>query len=380
MGDSYKIGIVAGEISGDQLGAGLICSLKSYYPEAEFVGIGGSKMVEQGFSSLFPLDRLSVMGFIEPIKRLPELLKMRKSLFKYFCDKKFDLVIGIDAPDFNLGLEKKLRNMGIKTAHYVSPSVWAWRQNRIKKIRSSVDLMITLLPFEEDFYKKNNIPVVCVGHPLAEDLALKSGTSEARQKLDLTDDPVLVLMPGSRASEVQKLSKLFIDAAVQCKKKLANLQIIIPAATPERKIQIQKTLKNYLLNDVRILDGDSHLAISAADVVLLSSGTSTLEAMLMRKPMVVSYRLGILTYALISRIVKIKYAALPNLLVDEPLVPEYLEKNATLENIVPAVMNFFDNPDDVIKLKKRYEVIHESLKCGGSDMAAKALVRLLDDK
>ena len=380
MVDSYRIGIVAGELSGDQLGAGLIRSLKSRYPDAIFEGVGGSKMINEGFFSLFPIERLSVMGFFEPMKRLPELFRIRKSLFKYFCDNKFDLVIGIDSPDFNLGLEKKLHAKGIKTAHYVSPSVWAWRQGRIKKIRSCVDLMLTLLPFEEDFYKKNNIPVVCVGHPLAEDLAVKLDIDIVRRELCLTDDPVLVVMPGSRASEIKKLGKLFIDVATYCKKRITKLQIIIPAASPERKHEIEDILQNYPSLKVKVLDGQSLLAMSAADVVLVSSGTATLEAMLLKKPMVVSYRLGTMTFALISKIIKIKYAALPNLLANELLVPEYIEKNATVDNISSGIMNFFDNPVERKKLEKRFEALHETLKCGGSETAAKALIKLLEKK
>ena len=377
MVQQYRIGIVAGESSGDQLGAGLICSLKTHYPNAIFEGIGGSKMIKEGLSSLFSIERLSVMGFIEPLKRLPELLRIRKALINHFYDNKFDLIVGIDSPDFNLGLEKKLRNKGIKTAHYVSPSVWAWRQNRVKKIYQAVDLMITLLPFEEAFYKKHNIPVVCVGHPLAEDLPVKVEVNQARQELGLSDDPLLVVMPGSRASEVKKLGNLFLDVAQRCKDKIPDLQIIIPAASPERKTQLDEILKNYPALEIKILDGKSLLAMTAADVVLLSSGTSTLEAMLLKKPMVVGYRLGALTYALISRMLKIKYVALPNILANELLVPELIEKNATQENILSKVMYFFDNPDQVERLKKRFEDIHMTLKCGGSEAAANALVELL---
>ena len=377
MVQQYRIGIVAGESSGDQLGAGLICSLKTHYPNAIFEGIGGSKMIKEGLSSLFSIERLSVMGFIEPLKRLPELLRIRKALINHFYDNKFDLIVGIDSPDFNLGLEKKLRNKGIKTAHYVSPSVWAWRQNRVKKIYHAVDLMITLLPFEEAFYKKHNIPVVCVGHPLAEDLPVKVEVNQARQELGLSDDPLLVVMPGSRASEVKKLGNLFLDVSQLCKDKIPDLQIIIPAASPERKTQLDEILKNYPALEIKILDGKSLLAMTAADVVLLSSGTSTLEAMLLKKPMVVGYRLGALTYALISRMLKIKYVALPNILANELLVPELIEKNATQENILFKVMYFFDNPDQVERLKKRFEDIHKTLKCGGSEAAANALVELL---
>jgi len=378
MPQPYRIAIVAGESSGDQLGAGLIRALKIYYPNAVFEGIGGSKMIQEGFVSLFPMDRLSVMGFIEPLKRLPSLLRIRGALFRHFLDNKFDLMVGIDSPDFNLGLEEKLRNKGIKTAHYVSPSVWAWRESRVKKVFRAVDLMLTLLPFEKAFYQQHNVPVVCVGHPLAEELPVKAGANKARQELGLTDGPVLTIMPGSRASEVKKLANLFLDVAERCKANIPEIQIIIPAATPERKYQLDQIVKKYPSLEVTLLDGRSLLAMAAADVVLLSSGTATLEAMLLKKPMVVSYRLGRLTYALVSRMLKVKYVALPNLLADELLVPEFLEGNTTLENISIEVMKFFNHPYLVNDLQKRFEEIHKTLRCGGSEMAAKALSDLID--
>lgn len=379
MSKPYKIGVVAGESSGDQLGAGLIKALKFYYPDATFVGLGGPKMLAEGFETLFPMDRLSVMGLVEPLKRLPELIHIRKTLFKHFSDNSFDLVVGIDSPDFNLGLEQKLRKKGIKTAHYVSPSVWAWRQGRVKKIARAVDLMLTLLPFEEAFYQQHKVPVVCVGHPLAEELPLQTDTAAARKQLGvIVGSPVLTVMPGSRASEVDKLGRLFLDAAQFCQKKIPELQLIIPAANAERRKQLEEILKDYPLLPCTLLDGQSLTAMAAADVVLLSSGTSALEAMLLKKPMVVSYRLGKLTFALISRMVKVSYVALPNLLADEPLVPELLEDKATVENISEAVLNFFQQPEQVVGLQERFTAIHKSLQYGGSETAAKALVQLIE--
>ena len=381
MSKPYKIGVVAGEASGDQLGAGLIKGLKLHYPDAIFEGLGGPKMLAEGFQTLFPMDRLSVMGLVEPLKRLPELIHIRRTLFKHFSDNEFDLVVGIDSPDFNLGLEQKLRKKGIKTAHYVSPSVWAWRQGRVKKIARAVDLMLTLLPFEEAFYQKHKIPVVCVGHPLAEELPLQTDTSAARKQLGIiTDGPVLTVMPGSRASEVDKLGRLFLDAALCCQKKVPELKLIIPAANPERRQQLENILNDYPSLSCTLLDGQSLTAMAAANVVLLSSGTSALEAMLLKKPMVVSYRLGKLTFALISRMVKVSYVALPNLLVDEPLVPELLEDKATVENLSEAVLNFFQQPEQVVKLQERFTTIHKSLQHGGSETAAKALVNLIEGR
>lgn len=381
MTRQLKIGLIAGEASGDQLGAGLIKALKSHFPDAEFSGIGGTKMLAEGFSSLFPIDRLSVMGFVEPLKRLPELLHIRKSLYTHFCTQQFDLVIGIDSPDFNLGLESKLRKQGIKTAHYVSPSVWAWRQGRVKKIAKAVDLMLTLLPFEEAFYRQHDVPVVCVGHPLAEMLPLQTNTADARRELGLSSDaPILTVMPGSRASEVETLGKLFLETAQQCLNKVPGLQLVIPAASAERRKELELILQSYPELPVTILDGQSLTAMAAANIVLLSSGTSALEAMLLKKPMVVSYRLGKYTYAIVSKMVKVPFVSLPNLLANEPLVPELLQDDATVDNLTNAVLDYFLNPDKVTDLEQRFTQLHQSLCHGGNETAAKALAKLLEDK
>jgi lipid-A-disaccharide synthase len=379
MSQQLRIGLVAGEASGDQLGAGLIHALKLRYPDAIFVGMGGSKMLAEGFESLFPIDRLSVMGFVEPLKRLPELFRIRKTLFNYFCDNKFDLVVGIDSPDFNLGLELKLRKKGIKTAHYVSPSVWAWRQGRIKKIARAVDLMLTLLPFEEVFYQQHGVPVACVGHPLAETIPMQTDTLAARQQLSLpADSLVLTVMPGSRASEVETLGRLFLDTSQHCQLQLSGLQLVIPTASPERREQLETILRDYPDLPVTLLDGQSLTAMAAANVVLLSSGTSALEAMLLKKPMVVSYRLGKFTFALVSKMAKVSFVALPNLLAGEALVPELLQDAATVESLSEAVLTLFLNPDRVIALEKRFTTLHESLRHGGSEAAAGALAQLIE--
>ncbi len=379
MSQQIRIGLVAGEASGDQLGAGLISALKSRYPDAYFEGIGGAKMLDEGFRSLFPIDRLSVMGLVEPLKRLPELLKIRKTLFKHFHDNHFDLVVGIDSPDFNLGLERKLRKKGIKTAHYVSPSVWAWRQGRIKKIAQAVDLMLTLLPFEEAFYRERGVPVVCVGHPLAETIPLETNTSAARKKLAIPEGrPVLTIMPGSRASEVEALGRLFLDVGQCCLTKVPSLHLVVPTANAERRRELESILMGYPGLSVTLLDGQSLTAMAAADVVLLSSGTSALEAMLLKKPMVVSYRLGKYTYAIVSKMVKVPFVSLPNLLASEALVPELLQDDATVENLCEAVLAYFMEPERVSVLEQRFTELHKSLRYGGSNTAASALVKLLE--
>ncbi|MEZ5528537.1 MAG: lipid-A-disaccharide synthase [Porticoccaceae bacterium] len=379
MSNPLRIGVVVGEASGDQLGAGLLRELKRLYPEAIFEGIGGPKMQAQGFRSLFPMERLSVMGLVEPLKRLPELLGIRRELYQHFLGHRFDLVVGIDSPDFNLGLELKLRKQGIKTAHYVSPSVWAWRQGRIKKIARAVDLMITLFPFEADFYRQHQVSVACVGHPLAEEIPIEPDTAGARAQLGIAPDAtVLTLMPGSRGSEVEALGRLFLETAMRCQESVDNLQLLIPAASDERRTQLATLLEDYPDLPCSLLSGQSHLAMSAADAVLLSSGTSALEAMLLKKPMVVSYRLGKWTYALVSRMLKVDYVSLPNLLAKEELVPELLQEKATIDNLNNAVKGLLLDSHRVAHLKQRFTELHLGLRHGGSEAAARALSTLIE--
>ena len=379
MSSNRKIGIVAGEASGDQLGAGLITALKKHFPNVEFAGIGGSKMLAEGFRSLYPIDRLSVMGLVEPLKRLPELLKIRRNLFHYFTKHQFDLVVGIDSPDFNLGLELKLRQQGIKTVHYVSPSVWAWRRGRIKKIAKAVDRMLTLLPFEAEFYRQHQVPVTFVGHPLAEQLPLENDTQAARQELGLPENAaVLTIMPGSRGSEVEALGTLFLQTAQQCRQQIADLQCVIPAASPARRQQIDQQLTSFPDLPVTLLDGNSLTAMSAADVVLLASGTTALEAMLLKKPMVVSYRFGKLSHAILSRLVKVPYVSLPNLLANKMLVPECIQNEATVERLTDELLAFLKDNNQVCELQEHFLSLHKQLQQGGSERAAQAIADMLD--
>jgi lipid-A-disaccharide synthase len=377
MRNRLKIGLVAGEASGDQLGAGLIAELKNQFPEAEFVGLGGKLMQAQGLRSLFPMDRLSVMGLVEPAKRLPELLRIRRTLYHYFAVHRFDLVVGIDSPDFNLGLELKLKRSGIKTVHYVSPSVWAWRQGRIKKIARAVDHMLTLLPFEADFYHDHNVPVTFVGHPLAEELPLATDTSAARQALGLEEDKkILAVLPGSRGSEVAALGALFLDTVRECRSTIPNLHIVIPAANQARKDQLELLLKCYQDVPVTLLDGQSHQAMAAADAVLLASGTTALEAMLLKKPMVVSYRMGRLSYAIISRMLKVPYVSLPNLLAGRALVPECIQDDATVDRLTAELLPLL-NSDKAEDLQASFLELHQQLQQGGNVKAASVIAGML---
>jgi lipid-A-disaccharide synthase len=380
-----KIGIVAGEASGDILGAGLMKSLQEYYPDAEFTGIGGDRMIAEGFQTLFPLERLSVMGIVEPLKRLPELLSIRKQLFEHFSQQACDLFIGIDSPEFNLTLEEKLKQKGIKTVHYVSPSVWAWRQNRIKKIARCVDLMLTLLPFENAIYEKNNIPVTFVGHPLADHFPLDNDLQQSKNILhtivgDEYDQqkPTLACLPGSRGGEVKLIGPVFWDAIRQCKQKISGLQVVVPASSANRLVQIQEQLQDQSDLQIIVLQGHSHEVMAAADAVLLASGTTALEAMLLKKPMVVAYKVAWLSYFILSRMVKTLYISLPNLLANKTLVPELLQSEATPEKIVDHVIKCFQSGDNNEKLIDEFKVLHQRIQQNASETAAAAIHRLLE--
>ncbi|HNL92168.1 MAG TPA: lipid-A-disaccharide synthase [Pseudomonadales bacterium] len=380
----FKVGIVAGEASGDILGAGLIRALREHYPDLQVEGIGGALMEAEGCRSFFAQDRLAVMGLIEPLKRLPELLRIRRYLREYFLANPPDVFVGIDSPDFNLSLEESLRKAGIKTVHYVSPSVWAWRQGRIKKIARAVDLVLTLFPFEEKFYQDHassypNLRAVCVGHPLADSIPMQSDSAAARTALAIPlTSPVVALLPGSRAGEVERMGRLFFDVARWCIAQKKALLFVVPAANRARKMQLQTMLANYPELAVQLVDGKSQLCMAASDVVLMASGTTTLEAMLLKKPMVVAYKMAKLSYAIISRLLKVPYVSLPNLLANKKLVPEFLQETATVENLGQALLNVFNNPAQVQEMQQQFITIHKDIQRDASRCAARAIVALQD--
>lgn len=373
-----RIGLVVGEASGDQLGAGLIAALQKSHPNAIFEGVGGPKMQALGCTSLYPMETLSVMGLVEPLKRLPALLRMRRGLVEHFIAQPPDVFIGIDAPDFNLGIELRLKKAGIPTVHYVSPSVWAWRQGRIKKIARAVNHMLTLLPFEADFYQRHNVPVTFVGHHLADELPLEPDMRGARAQLNLpSHTPIIALLPGSRQSEVALLGQLFLDAARLCLKENPELSFVLPAANPARRQQIDAMLVEAGDLPVKVLDGQSHLAMEAADVVLLASGTTALEAMLLKKPMVVSYKTGWLTHAIISRMLKVPYVSLPNLLAGRELVPEVLQDDATAQRLAELLLARLGDSALAITLRRDFTQIHQQIKCNGNEKAAEAVLSVI---
>lgn len=376
-----RIGIVVGEASGDILGAALMKSLRKQFPEAEFCGIGGPLMLAQGFQSFFPQDRLAVMGLVEPLKRLPELLRIRRFLIEHFINNPPTVFIGIDSPDFNLTIEEKLKAAGIATVHYVSPSVWAWRQKRIVKIARSVDLMLTLLPFEAEFYQKHQVPVAFVGHHLADEIPLDIDQHAARQQFHIPQDArVMALLPGSRHSEVEKLGALFLQAAALCFKRDPSLRFIIPAANPDRYRQLHLLLDDYADLPIQLVQGQSQQVMIAADVLLIASGTTALEAMLLKRPMVIAYRLAWLSWAILSRMVKTPFVGLPNLLAGRSMVPELLQDNATAEKMSAALMHYFDFPEQAEALKLEFYHMHQQLRRNASDRAAQAITALIRER
>ena len=370
--------IVAGEASGDILGANLIRALKQLFPDAIFEGIGGPQMQAESFRSLYEMDRLSVMGLVEPLKRLPELLRIRRNIVRRYSNNRPAVFIGIDSPDFNSGIEQRLHRAGVKTVHYVSPSVWAWRQGRIKKIKKSVDLMLTLLPFEADFYRQHQVPVCFVGHPLAQQFGGKPDKNSACTELGLDPQrPVLCITPGSRSSEVELLANLFLDAAEVVRQTWnADIQLVIPAANQARYQQVEEILGHRPNLNILLLQQQSHLAMEAADVVLLASGTTALEAMLLKKPMVVSYRFGAWTYKLLSRLIKTPYASIPNLLANKMLVPELIQDDASVDNLSAAVIDAFD-ADRRELLQVEFARLQEQLAVDSGAVAARAISELL---
>ncbi|WP_185231953.1 lipid-A-disaccharide synthase [Teredinibacter franksiae] len=375
-----RVGIVVGEASGDILGAGLVAELKRRFPQCEFEGIGGPRMEALEFRSLFNMERLAVMGLVEPLKRLPELLSIRKQLRKHFIANPPDIFIGIDAPDFNLSLEQSIRAAGVPTAHYVSPSVWAWRQGRVKKIERAVDLMLTLFPFEENFYRDHEVRVTCVGHTLADDIALEPNQQDARNQLGLSISPqqkVVALLPGSRGAEVKHLGRVFFEAATLCTEVLPNIQFVVAAANEKRLEQIQLLTQDFPELPLKVVLQNSHAVMAAADVVLMASGTTTLEALLLKKPMVIAYKMAWLSWQILRRLVRSPFVGLPNLLAGKQLVPELLQDEATPENIAKALGQMLQDVGYVNQLQASYRDIHLSLRRNADAAAADAICELL---
>jgi len=373
-----RIGIVAGEASGDILGAGLIAALRTRFPDAIFEGIAGPLMQAAGCRSLFPLEKLSVMGLVEVLRHLPELLAIRRDLIGHFRDNPPDVFIGVDAPDFNFGVERALRRADIPTVHYVSPSVWAWRQYRVRKIARSTDLMLTLFPFETEFYARYGVRAEFVGHPLAEMIADEVDPVAARQGLGLPPErPLVALLPGSRRSEVERLIEPFLGAADWCRQRRPELQFVIPAANPRVRRIIDAKLNLLPAGfPLTVIDGRSREAMAAADAVLLASGTATLEALMLKRPMVVAYRLSPVTYWLVRPLLRTPYYSLPNYLAGRAVVPEITQAAVTPENLGAALLEQMGK-DKGREMQTLFGAIHQQLRCDASVNAAAAVLRLI---
>lgn len=370
------IALLAGEASGDQLGAELIKSLRQINPCIRFDGVGGSLMQEQGFNSLLPMEEFSVMGITEIVRALPRLLRHKRFLLDNYRNVLPDAFIGIDYPEFNLSIEKGLKEQGIYTAHYVSPSVWAWREKRIDKIKLACDLMLTLFEFEKDFYDAHDVTAVCCGHPLVDIIPANANTAEARDSLQIGCDNsrYLAVLPGSREGEVAKMLPVFIRVVHLLKKKIPDIKILIPAATPQLKAMIENMLKAQKLNsNTRVFLGQGKTVMQASDAVLLSSGTAALEAMLLEKPMLVSYKVSSLTAVLASRMLKVSHFSLPNLLADHPVVPEFMQNDIDPEAMADKLYQLLTPTEYRDNMLKRLVTLRQRVKGNASNTAAKAI-------
>lgn len=376
-----RVGIVAAEPSGDILAAGLMRELQVQHPGIQFEGIGGPNMQAEGLQSRVPMEKLSVMGLVEVLRHLPELLRIRKNLAHYWIQNPPDLFIGIDAPDFNLGLEKKLKSRGIPTVHYVCPTIWAWRAGRVKTIKAAADLVLCLFPFEPDLLEKHGIAAKFIGHPLAEEYPINVDRQAAREQLKIPDGvPVLAVLPGSRVSEVERLSSVFINAALRCRESLTDLQVVTPLTNETTRSIFKKNLEAIAPElPVSIVQGDSKLALSAADVGLIASGTATLEGMLCKCPMVVGYRANSLSYKIVTglNLIKTPYVAMANILLGEMVAPEFIQQDCTEENLGNALMEWFSSPDKMSEVRHRYQGKHQEMVMDSNRQAALAVADLL---
>ncbi|GDY25698.1 lipid-A-disaccharide synthase [Agarivorans sp. Toyoura001] len=372
------IAIVAGEVSGDILGAGLISALKKQYPDATFSGIAGPLMQEQGCKALFEMEELSVMGLVEVLGRLPRILKIRKQLLQHYQNSPPDVFIGIDAPDFNLGVEHKLHAQGIKTVHYVSPSVWAWKQKRVFKIKEGCNKILVFLPFEKEFYDRFDVPCEFVGHTLADQVPMDNPQTPAIQQLGLNHEhKVLAILPGSRNAEVGLLSPVFLESARRLVKQFPGLQLVAPLVNQRRREQFEALVEEHAPDlDVKVVDGQARTVMTAADAILLASGTATLEAMLVKRPMVVAYRFKPLTYRIAKLIVNAKFAALPNLLADEMIVQEYVQEDCTSDNIVAELSRLLRTDNSA--LLDKFSELHQKIRCDADNKAAQAVVDVIN--
>lgn len=373
-----KIGILAGEASGDLLGAKLIQALRERCPHLQIEGIGGPAMIAAGCESLFDIERLAVMGFIEPLLRLPDLIKLRHDVLQHFLQNPPDVFIGIDAPDFNIGLELKLHKAGIPVVHYVSPSVWAWRQYRVHKIAKAVDLMLTLLPFETKFYEQYNVPVRYVGHPLASQIPMHPDQMAARRSLCIDEKATYVaLLPGSRRQEIRYMAEPFLRAAWLAWKERPHLRFLTAHVNEQRYQEFYECYQKFTPDlPLEFFTRRSQDVMAAADVVVVTSGTSTLETMLFKRPMIIAYRMSRFTHQLAKLLVKIPYIGLPNLLANEMLVPELIQDAVKPETICQHIFDYLDHPEKVQVLQDKFAKLHTELRADSANCISEAILNL----
>jgi lipid-A-disaccharide synthase len=380
-----RFALVAGEASGDQLGAGLIEALRERFPDARFAGVGGDAMRVAGLDAWHPASDLAVMGLAEVLAHLPRLLRLRRRLRARALAWQPDVFIGIDAPDFNLGLERWLKQRGVRTVHYVSPSIWAWRQGRAATIGRSADRVLCLFPMEPAIYARHGVDARFVGHPLADSMALEPDRAAARQRLQLpADGPVLALLPGSRRGEILRLAPDFLAAAARVRASSPSLQVVAPMADAHAREAFEHVLATHpdaasLAPILRIIDGDARTVMIASDVVLLASGTATLEAMLAKRPMVVAYKLAAATYAIVKALglLKVDRYALPNVLAGERVVPELMQYDCTPVRLAEAISAWLDNPQSAAALQPRFHALHVELRRNASVQSAQAVAELV---
>lgn len=372
-----RVGIIAGELSGDTLGEGFIKAVKQQYPDAKFVGIGGPKMIAQGCESLFDMEELAVMGLVEVLGRLPRLLKVKAELVRYFTENPPDVFVGIDAPDFNLRLELDLKKAGIKTVHYVSPSVWAWRQKRIFKIEAATNLVLAFLPFEKAFYDKYQVPCEFIGHTLADAIPLESPKAPARELLGLEQEKKwLAVLPGSRGSELKMLAAPFIETCRRLHHKHPDLGFVVALVNQKRREQFEQVWQELAPElDFKLVNDTARNVITASDAVMLASGTVALECMLIKRPMVVGYRVNAVTAFIARKMLKTEYVSLPNILAEQELVKELLQEDCTPENLEIEVEKLLGEQGQC--MIEKFTEMHHWIRKDADKQAAKAVLNLI---
>jgi len=372
------LGLIAGEASGDLLGAHFIAALKQGHPRLRAAGIAGPRLIRAGVEAVYPSEKLAVNGYVEVLRHLPELLWIRSRITRYFLRERPRVFVGIDAPDFNFTLEARLRQAGIPTVHFVSPSIWAWRPERIHRIRQAVSHMLVVFPFEEKIYRDAGIPVSYVGHPLADVIPLEPDSGAARTALGLASGPVIALLPGSRLSEVKRHARLMLDAAVRIRQRQADAQFVLPAAS-EAAARLVRQAQGGPDLPLHILAGQSHAALAACDVALVASGTATLEAALFKKPMVITYRVPALTARLMRKQALLPWIGLPNVLARDFVVPERVQEAATPENLANDALAWLADAPRREAVTDTFRTLHRSLRQNASARIAEALEPYLGD-